>query len=130
MLEILEDISKGKAKEADLELLETLARVVKDASLCALGGTAPNPVLTTLRYFRNEYEAHIKDKKCPAHICPDLIHYSINKEKCTGCGLCLKECPQTAISGEKKKPHSIDKSKCIKCGVCFEVCKFDAVEID
>ena len=130
MLEILEDISRGKAKETDLELLESLAKVVKDASLCALGGTAPNPVLTTLRYFRNEYEAHIKDKKCPAHICPDLIHYSIDKEKCTGCGLCLKECPQKAISGEKKKPHSIDKSKCIKCGVCFEVCKFDAVEID
>lgn len=130
MLEILDDISRGKAKETDLELLESLAKVVKDASLCALGGTAPNPVLTTLRYFRNEYEAHIKDKKCPAHICPDLIHYSIDKEKCTGCGLCLKECPQKAISGEKKKPHSIDKSKCIKCGVCFEVCKFDAVEID
>ncbi len=130
MLEILDDISRGKAKETDLELLESLAKVVKDASLCALGGTAPNPVLTTLRYFRNEYEAHIKDKKCPAHICPDLIHYSIDKEKCTGCGLCLKECPQKAISGEKKKPHSIDKSKCIKCGVCFEVCNFDAVEID
>jgi len=130
MLEILDDISKGKAEEKDLELLESLAGVVKDASLCALGGTAPNPVLTTLRYFRNEYEAHIKDKKCPAHICPDLIRYSINKEKCTGCGLCLKECPQTAISGEKKKPHSIDKSKCIKCGICFEVCNFDAVEID
>jgi len=130
MLEILDDISKGKAEESDLELLETLAKVVKDASLCALGGTAPNPVLTTLRYFRNEYQAHIKDKKCPAHICPDLIHYSINKEKCTGCGLCLKECPQRAISGEKKKPHSIDKNKCIKCGICFEVCKFDAVEVD
>jgi NADH:ubiquinone oxidoreductase subunit F (NADH-binding)/NAD-dependent dihydropyrimidine dehydrogenase PreA subunit/(2Fe-2S) ferredoxin len=130
MLEILDDISKGKGEESDLELLESLAKVVKDASLCALGGTAPNPVLTTLRYFRNEYEAHIKDKKCPAHICPDLIRYSINKEKCTGCGLCLKECPQKAISGEKKKPHSIDKNKCIKCGICYEVCKFDAVEID
>jgi NADH:ubiquinone oxidoreductase subunit F (NADH-binding)/(2Fe-2S) ferredoxin len=130
MLEILDDISKGKAEEKDLELLESLAKVVKDASLCALGGTAPNPVLTTLRYFRNEYEAHIKDKKCPAHICPDLIRYSISKEKCTGCGLCLKECPQKAISGEKKKPHSIDKNKCIKCGICYEVCKFDAVEID
>ncbi|MFQ5867169.1 MAG: NADH-quinone oxidoreductase subunit NuoF [bacterium] len=130
MLEILDDISKGKAEESDLELLESLAKVVKDASLCALGGTAPNPVLTTLRYFRNEYETHIRDKKCPAHICPDLIHYSINREKCTGCGLCLKECPQGAISGEKKKPHSIGESRCIKCGICFEICNFDAVEVD
>jgi len=129
MLEILTRITQGKGKEGDIELLEELSEVVKDTSLCALGGTAPNPVLTTIRYFRDEYEAHIKDKKCPARVCRDLVTYRINEEKCTGCMRCQKECPQDAIVGERKKPHRILQEKCIKCGVCYEVCGFDAIEV-
>jgi len=102
---------------------------VKDASLCGLGQTAPNPVLSTLRYFRDEYVAHIEDKKCPAGVCRALIEYTILEDACTGCGLCRRKCPQEAISGEKKKLHVIDQEKCIKCGVCFDVCKFDAVAV-
>ena len=127
MGEILEDITNGTGKPEDLELLEELAGVIKDTALCALGGTAPNPVLSTIKYFRDEYNAHIKDKRCPAGVCKALIEYSINSKKCTGCGSCLKQCPQDAISGERKKPHRIDPEKCIKCGACFDVCKFDAV---
>ena len=129
MLEILSNISEGKAREEDLEILEELGNMVKETSLCALGGSAPNPVLSTLRYFRDEYEAHIKDKKCPAGVCLELIQYSIDEAQCTGCGVCKKECPQGAISGEKKEPHKIDKKICIKCGICLEVCKFDAIEV-
>ncbi|RLE11971.1 NADH-quinone oxidoreductase subunit NuoF [Candidatus Aerophobetes bacterium] len=129
MLEILTRITQGKGEEGDIELLEELSEVVKDTSLCALGGTAPNPVLTTIRYFRDEYEAHIKDKRCPARVCRDLITYTIDEEKCTGCMRCLKECPQQAIVGERKKPHHILQEKCIKCGVCYEVCKFDAIKV-
>ena len=126
---ILTDICEGRGKESDLELLEELAEVVKDTSLCQLGGTAPNPVLSTLRYFRDEYNAHIMDKKCPARVCKALIQYSVIEEKCTGCGLCAKKCPQGAILGERKKPHIIDQSRCIKCGICFDSCRFDAIEV-
>ena len=129
MHEILDNITKGKGKEGDIELLEEISEVVIDTSLCALGATAPNPVLTTIKYFRDEYEAHIIDKRCPAGVCKELIEYSILADKCTGCGACAKQCPQEAISGEKKEPHKIDKDKCIKCGACYEMCNFDAVKI-
>lgn len=127
MDEILEDITKGNGKPGDIELLEEISTVIKDTSLCALGGTAPNPVLSTIKYFRNEYDAHIKDKKCPAGVCEALIRYSIDPKKCIGCGVCLMQCPQNAIAGEKKRPHTIDPEKCIKCGACFDVCKSDAI---
>ena len=127
MLEIVTDITEGKGKEEDVELLRSLAEVVKDASMCGLGQTAPNPVLSTLRYFEDEYLAHIRDKKCSAGVCRALISYTINEDKCTGCGACKKRCPQEAISGEKKHPHRIDQNKCIKCGICYETCKFAAI---
>lgn len=127
MLEILINICEGKGKEGDIELLEEMGEVIKDASLCALGQTAPNPVLTTLRYFRDEYEAHIRYKRCPAGVCHNLIKYSIDFEKCIGCGSCLKVCPADAISGEKKQPHKIDQDKCIQCGRCYEICKFESI---
>ncbi|TKJ39186.1 MAG: NADH-quinone oxidoreductase subunit F [Planctomycetes bacterium B3_Pla] len=126
---IMVRICEGDGAEADIEQLEELAEAVKDASLCALGGTAPNPVLSTLRYFRNEYESHIKDKSCPAGVCKALITYDIDQEKCKGCRLCAKNCPQEAITGEAKEPHTIDLDKCIKCGVCIDVCKFEAVSV-
>ena len=129
MREILEDITSGRGEEGDVEYLHQMAEAVKDGSLCGLGKTAPNPVLTTLLYFRDEYEAHINEKRCPAGVCKPLIAYSIDPEKCTGCGACLRVCPQEAVSGRKKKPHQILPSKCIKCGACFEVCTFDAVII-
>ncbi len=122
MHEILTNITEGKGKEEDILLLEELATIVKDASLCGLGKTAPNPVLTTLRFFRNEYEAHIKEKKCPALVCKELVSYYIDPDKCVGCLLCLKNCPSEAILGEIKKIHVILQDKCIKCGTCFEVC--------
>jgi NADH-quinone oxidoreductase subunit F len=121
MLEILERITEGEGKEEDLEILEDLAYKVRDSSLCGLGQTAPNPVLTTLHYFRDEYIAHIKDKKCPALSCPLLIDYSIDPEKCTGCTLCAVKCPADAISGNKKEPHTINPYACIKCVLCFDV---------
>ena len=126
MLRILNDVTAGKATEKDIQLLEELSEVVKEASLCALGRTAPNPVLSTLKYFRDEYEAHLRGE-CPAKVCKDLIYYYIDPEKCTGCGLCLRGCPTGAISGQKKGVHTIDVEKCIKCGVCFDACKFDAI---
>ena len=127
MLEILVDITEGRGKEEDLELLEELAEIVKDFSLCSLGKTAPNPVLSTLRYFRDEYEAHVRDKKCPAGICKNLIEYYILENVCTGCGACLKVCPQQAIQGELKKPHIISSENCIKCGICKDVCPVKAI---
>ncbi|MBU4234133.1 MAG: 4Fe-4S binding protein [Desulfobacterales bacterium] len=129
MREILEEFSAGKGSLADLDEMESLSEAVKDGSLCALGGSAPNPVLTTLRYFREEYEAHILQQKCPAAVCKELITYTINPELCNGCTACVAECPQDAITGDKKKPHSLDTSLCIKCGACFEVCKFGAVAV-
>jgi len=130
MRDILEDICAGKGKEGDVELLETMSQAISDASLCALGGSAPNPVLSTIKYFRQEYDAHIKKKRCPAGVCKALIKYSINPEKCTGCGMCVKVCPTSATSGEKKKPHIIDNKTCIRCGACIESCKFDAITVE
>ena len=127
LLEILDRITTGQGKDEDLDLLESLGKDIKAASLCGLGMTAPNPVLSTLQYFREEYEAHIRDKKCPAKVCKDLLTYSILEDVCTGCGVCRRACPSGAISGEKKKPHKLDSTLCIKCGACFEVCKFKSV---
>jgi NADH:ubiquinone oxidoreductase subunit F (NADH-binding)/(2Fe-2S) ferredoxin/Pyruvate/2-oxoacid:ferredoxin oxidoreductase delta subunit len=127
LLEILDRITKGLGKEGDLELLEGLCSSVRSASLCGLGQTAPNPILSTLKYFRSEYETHIKDRKCPAKVCKDLLTYSIIEDICTGCGACKRACPAGAITGEKKKPHRIYPALCIKCGACFDVCKFASV---
>ena len=129
MLEILDRITKGEGKEEDIESLEELAQGVKKASLCGLGQTAPNPVLTTLKYFRSEYEAHISEKSCPAKKCQALITYEIIPEKCPGCGLCAKYCPSEAISGERKKPYLIDSDKCIRCGLCMSVCRLGAISV-
>ncbi|MFZ3107093.1 MAG: NADH-quinone oxidoreductase subunit NuoF [Candidatus Hydromicrobium sp.] len=128
LLEILNKICSGEGEEEDLILLEELGKAIKDASLCGLGQTLPNPVLSTLQYFRDEYEAHIKEKKCPAGVCKALIQYSVDKEKCNGCLLCVKNCPQNAITGQKKEPQTIDQDKCIKCNMCYEVCKFNAIQ--
>ena len=127
MLDILTDIAEGNGKEGYIELLEELGGVIKDTSLCALGSTAPNPALSTIKYFRDEYEAHIKEHCCPAAVCKALITFIIDEDKCTGCGICVKNCPQKAISGEKKEPHKIDQERCIKCGLCRDLCKFDSV---
>jgi len=129
MLDILEDIVSGNGREGDIDLLLELGDAVKNGSLCALGGTAPNPVLTTIRYFREEYEAHINDKSCPALACKALVSYYIDAEKCQGCGICARACPAEAIKGGKRLVHVIDQDKCIKCGSCFDACpaKFQAV---
>lgn len=129
MREILQNICKGKGTLEDLDRLETLANTIKDTALCGLGQTAPNPVLTTLRYFREEYEAHIRDKRCPAGICQDLLTYFIQPELCRGCTACVRVCPVGAISGEVRKPHVIDPEKCIKCGSCEETCRFSAIAV-
>lgn len=127
MLEILTDICEGRGREGDIELLERIGHALQDASLCSLGKSAPNPVLTTIQYFREEYESHIRDKYCPAGVCKNLTQYTIDPQKCIGCGMCEKQCPVNAISGGKKEVHSIDKEQCIVCGSCREACKFDAV---
>jgi len=127
MKEVLIDITEGRGTEGSIPLLEELSEAITLGSLCALGSTAANPVISTLRYFREEYEAHIREKRCPAGVCKELIAYSILQDLCTGCHRCFRECPQKAVSGEVKKPHTIDSDKCIKCGICYDVCKFDAV---
>jgi NADH-quinone oxidoreductase subunit F len=129
MHKILTNITKGKGKEGDIELLEELAETAKEAALCALGTSAPNPFLSTLRYFKDEYEAHINEQRCPALSCKELIAYHIDPEKCQACMICLRKCPAEAVIGAKKKIHVIDQEKCTKCGTCFEVCpsRFSAV---
>ena len=129
MLELLNKITSGKGEDGDIEKLEELANTIKTSSLCGLGQTAPNPVLSTLRYFRHEYEAHIYKKECPAHYCKAFARYTINPDKCKGCTLCARNCPVEAISGSVKQPHVIDPAKCIKCGACKSSCKFGAIEI-
>jgi NADH-quinone oxidoreductase subunit F len=129
MLEILTDICEGRGQQGDIELLEELGVMVRRFSLCGLGTSAPNPVLTTILYFRDEYQAHIEEKKCPAGVCKPLFHYEIDAEACTGCTLCAKRCPQEAITGQKKEPHELNQVSCIKCGICYDVCKFQAVVI-
>ncbi|MEL7602355.1 MAG: NADH-quinone oxidoreductase subunit NuoF [Bacillota bacterium] len=128
MLEMLTKITEGRGEPGDIEKLERLANNIKASALCGLGQTAPNPVLSTIRYFRNEYEAHINEKRCPAGVCKALLSYTIDPAKCTGCSMCSRVCPASAISGEIKKPFVIDQAKCIKCGACMEKCKFGAIE--
>ena len=127
LLEILEKITSGNGEMEDIDRLEELCNYIKSASLCGLGQTAPNPVLSTLRYFRDEYVAHVKDKKCPAGVCKKLLNFSIDPEKCRGCTACARKCPVNAISGTVKNAHIIDTAKCIKCGTCIETCKFGAI---
>jgi NADH:ubiquinone oxidoreductase subunit F (NADH-binding)/Pyruvate/2-oxoacid:ferredoxin oxidoreductase delta subunit len=129
MLQILNRICQGEGVEGDIEELERLSKVMKVHSLCGLGQGAPNPVISTIKHFRAEYEAHIYDKHCPAKVCKALIHYEIIKDSCTGCTFCAKNCPVGAISGERRKPHEIDQEICIQCGICFQTCNFNAIEI-
>jgi len=128
LLEILDRITKGHGRNGDIEKLEKLSAGIKSTALCGLGQTAPNPILSTIKYFREEFETHIRDKKCPAKVCKALLTYSINQDACKACGACLRACPSNAITGAKKTPHKIDPAKCIRCGSCFEVCKFKSVE--
>ena len=127
MKDILTAITEGRGEEEDIERLKALSKTIQDASLCGLGQTAPNPVLSTLRYFKDEYDAHVRQKRCPAGVCKPLITYSVDSKRCTGCGACLKVCPSAAIFGEKKQPHRIDAAKCTKCGSCIEVCNFESI---
>ncbi|MGD1992125.1 MAG: NADH-quinone oxidoreductase subunit NuoF [Anaerolineae bacterium] len=130
MLETLTRICSGEGTMTDMDMLEDLAEKVKNTSLCALGGTAPNPVLTTLRYFRDEYVTHVRDQTCPAKVCKPLLTFTVVAENCTGCGACLRACPADAITGERKEVHEIDSDLCTKCGVCYETCRFDAVLVE
>ena len=127
MLELLEKITQGKGEVKDLDDLDELSEFIKDSSLCGLGQTAPNPVLSTLQYFRDEYEAHINEKKCPAKRCPSLLEFEVDVELCKQCGICFKNCPVEAIEWKKKEPAYIDKNKCIKCMTCISTCPFDAI---
>jgi NADH:ubiquinone oxidoreductase subunit F (NADH-binding) len=130
MLEILDRICAGEGHPHDIEVLETLGTLMYKTTLCGLGQTAPNPVLSTIRYFREEYEAHIHERRCPAKVCKALISYRVIEENCPGCMVCARRCPVGAVSGEKKAVHHIDPEACIKCGACFTACKFDAIAID
>jgi NADH-quinone oxidoreductase subunit F len=127
MYRIMQRITDGKGQASDIEKLKSLGNVLQLTSLCGLGQTAPNPVLSTIRFFEDEYRAHIEDKKCPTHVCKHLLTYSINPDKCVGCTACARQCPVQAIAGEVKKVHVIDQAKCIKCGSCYEVCRFGAI---
>jgi NADH:ubiquinone oxidoreductase subunit F (NADH-binding)/(2Fe-2S) ferredoxin/Pyruvate/2-oxoacid:ferredoxin oxidoreductase delta subunit len=129
MLDVLTDICEGRGKEGDIELIEEMGSMIQKFSLCGLGTSAPNPVLTTILYFRDEYEAHIQDKKCPAGVCKPLFHYDVDEKACTGCHVCALKCPQEAITGDKKEVHHLDQGKCIKCGICYDACKFDAIVV-
>ena len=128
LLEKLEKITSGNGTMQDLDDLEELCNYIKQNALCGLGQTAPNPVLATLRFFRDEYEAHVRDKICPAGVCKSLLKYTIIADKCKGCTACARQCPVGAISGTVKEPHVIDQSKCIKCGACMSTCRFGAIE--
>jgi ferredoxin len=128
MYEIVTRITEGQGKTSDIALLEELAVAVKDASMCNLGQTAANPILSTLRYFKKEFEAHIKEKRCPAGVCKSLIRFTVLPDKCTGCLACKRACPNDCIHGTLREVHTIDQEKCIKCGACYEACKFEAVE--
>lgn len=127
MLDILDKITAGKGEDGDIEKLEELAKTIKATALCGLGQTAPNPVLSTLHYFRDEYEAHIKEKRCPAGHCKKLSRFIIDPEKCKGCSACARKCPVGAIEGVVRNPYKVDQAKCIKCGTCIEACKFGAI---
>lgn len=127
MLEILTRITEGNGQAGDIELLEELCHAIKDGALCGLGQTAPNPVLTTIKYFKDEYIDHIENKKCTAGECRELVKYEISADKCRGCTLCARSCPVNAITGSVKEPHTIDTDKCIKCGKCYESCRFGAI---
>lgn len=129
MLETLERICAGEGRDGDIKYLIEIGQEVKRSSLCALGGTAPNPVLTTIRYFRDEYETHIKEKRCPAKVCKGLVTYEVVAKLCTGCMVCARNCPVDAISGEKGQPHVIDPGVCTRCGVCKSLCNFDAIVV-
>ena len=129
MLEIITDITEGRGTLKQLDLLEELAETVAETALCGLGKTAPNPVISTLRYFRSEYEAHIIDGKCPAGVCKALVTYWVDPDTCNGCGVCLQACSHNAITGNKKEAHLIDTQLCQKCGICRSECKFDAIQV-
>lgn len=130
MYRILTDICEGRGQEGDVELLERLGHTLQDSSLCALGKSAPNPVLSTIRYFRDEYDAHIREHRCPAGVCRNLTRFTVDEGKCRGCSVCVRACPAGAISGELKQPHRIDQSKCIVCSSCRNVCRFDAIKVE
>jgi NAD-dependent dihydropyrimidine dehydrogenase PreA subunit len=129
MLEIVDDITAGRGRPAQLDLLAELGETIGETAICGLGKTAPNPVLSTLRYFREEYEAHVKEKRCPAGVCRALIRYEIDEATCTGCGACFRACPHEAVTGQKKKPHAIHAAACQRCGICRSECKFGAIRV-
>lgn len=129
LLEILTRICEGKGKDGDIELLEELSQQIRETSLCGLGQGAPNPVITSIKYFRHEYEAHIYEKRCPAKVCRSLISFEVQESACTGCTVCARNCPVNAISGERRHPHHIDPDICIRCGICAQVCNYNAIEV-